>query len=118
MFHNINSNEESKEIGDTHDLIGLDRWTGVSYFYTYAGTPANPQLIVHFALNTQRYYPFIGLKSSAGDPSTKDSSAKDVPVWQQNAIDDQKRFAEINSQLTRLCEDANASKRTGHVVLR
>lgn len=77
---------------NSHTSIVLNPWTNVRAFYIYDGTLENPQLLIDLQLNVSAYQPSEELEELADSPSPEVPS---IPVWQQNALDDQRSFSRI-----------------------
>ena len=92
-------------------LIGLGEWTNVRTYYTYSGTSANPVLNVQFELQTGGYQP----PPSSDDPLNQ-MSVMDVPEWQQNAINDAKKYTSIYFQLNQNYDNLNIPGISGNAV--
>jgi hypothetical protein len=92
-------------------LIGIDEWTNVCTYYSYSGTSANPVLNVQFELQT------AGYQSPTDSPRPLNQPVViDIPAWQQNAINDEKKFASIHFQLNQNYDDLNIPGISGNAV--
>lgn len=92
-------------------LVGIGEWSNVRTYYSYAGTSANPVLNIQFELQTAAYQP----PSDSNDPLNQ-LNVMDVPAWQQNAINDQKKFTTVYFQLNQNYDDLNIPGISGNAV--
>jgi len=92
-------------------LIGIGEWTNVRTYYSYSGTSANPVLSVKLELQTAGYQPPL----ESLHPLNQ-LAVTDIPAWQQNAINDEKKFTSVYFQLNQNYDNLNIPGISGNAV--
>ncbi len=99
------------EIDDADCSADLEQWNNVRAFYSYSGNPETPLLILTLALEISTYQSSEDLPEVPNPPAITD-----LPVWQQNAINDKQKLAGISGQLHRTYDEMTNPGILGPVV--
>src|SRR5215213_5929036 len=87
-----NSLDKTPMKTDNRDVLPVpEQWNNIRAFYIYAGTPETPHLILDFKLEISAY--------QASDYLPGQMTEAGLPGWQQNAVDDKRKFTSLDFQL-------------------